>query len=521
MKLNDRTWLVIIALICLVYVSLHVWNLTDSCLWFDEIFGIHAAELDWGNLFWFVAQDLIHPPLFYALLKIWISVGGESLFWLRFFPVFFSTLAIVPFILLCRRLNLSLPTIALALTFFAVNGSLIKYAQEVRMYSLLLCFGLFSLWLFVRFLDSGKGFFLLILANILLVYSHYFGWLIIASEVLAIAILARGKLKQILLMLIAVVLSFAPWFYALWQATLINSNVGQNIGWMKKPNLLSVFRFVLDLFQPIFFEQSNSDQNNLERIIMAAITLPLLAVGIIAFGFYLADWKNESAIGKRNFTLLTIFLLAPLFIALMGSWILPYSIWGTRHLIIAFAPLVILQAIAFSKIKFWQSRTACLSLIFLLFGAAFLFQATRAEPKYIWCAWENLANHLYESTLHGEDGVNIRLYTYEDLVAYHFWFALRDSDREFQIVKVNGVAGMTEDKAYFLPRGFDGIQTVSEDEIKGERFFVAFRGKSWNELAPPLQNLKTRGYKIGEPQTLEAQGLKAFLVEVQKSETRP
>ncbi len=242
----------------------------------------------------------------------------------------------------------------------------------------------------------------------------------------------------------------------------------------------------------------------------------MIAAGIIAFGFYFADWKNESAIEKRNFTLLTIFLLAPLFIALMGSWILPYSIWGTRHLIFAFAPFVILLAIAFSKIKFWHLKTASLSVIFLLSGAAFLLQAARAEPKYIWCAWENLANHLYESTLHSENAVNIRLYTYEDLIAYHFWFALRDSDRGFQIIKVRDVTGMPEDKAYFLPRGFDGIQTVSEDEIKGERFFVAFRSKTWNELAPPLQNLKAQGYQLGEPKTFEAQGLKAFLVEVQK-----
>ena len=516
MKLTDRYWWALIAAISVGYILIRLWNLTDSCLWFDEIFGIHSAEMDWTNLFWLVAQDLIHPPLFYALLKIWIWVGGESLLWLRLFPVFFSTLAVIPFILLSRQCKLSLPTIALALTFFTFNGSLVKYAQEVRMYGLLLCLGLFSLAMFVRFLNTGKGFFFLIAVNILLVYSHYFGWLIIASEVLAILILARGKLKQILLMLFAVVLSFTPWIYAIWQAMRINSNVGQNIGWMKKPNLLSVFRFVFDLFEPIYFEQSNTDQ-----AAIFLITVPIIAIGIIAFGFYLAGWKNRSAIEKRNFTLLTIFFFAPLLIALVGSWILPYSIWGTRHLIIAFAPFVILQAIAFSKIKFRQLRTACLSLIFLLFGAAFLFRATRAEPKYIWCAWENLANHLYESTLHGENAVNIYLFTYEDLVAYHFWFALRDSDREFQIVKVNGAAGMTEDKAYFLPRGFDGIQTVSEDEIKGERFFVAFRGKSWNELAPPLQNLKAQNYKIGEPQIFEAQGLKAFLVEVQKSETRP
>lgn len=511
MKLNDKTRLTIIASVCLVYVSLRVWDLTNSCLWFDEIFGVHAAEMSLPNLLWFVAQDLIHPPLFYVLLKIWIAVFGESLFALRFSPVFFSTLALLPFILLCRQLKLSFPIVAVALAFFAANGSLIKYAQEVRMYSLLLCLGLFSMWLFVRFLDSGKGFYFLIVTNVALIYTHYFGWLLIASQVLAALILMRERLKQTALMSILVATSFAPWIYLVWQATRINSNVGQNIGWMTKPNFLSILRFVFDLFEPIYYEQSNTDSPAI-----FLITAPIIAAALIAFGFYFADWKNQNAIERRNFWLLVIFTLAPVLIAFLISWISPYSVWGTRHLIIVFAPFVILQAIAFSKIKIRQLRAAILSLIFLLTGAAFLFQATRTEPKYIWCAWGNLANHLYEYTLHGEDADNISLYTYEDLIAYHFWFALRDSDRGFQIIKVNGVAEMSEDKAYFLPRGFGGIQTVGEDEIKGERFFIAFRGKTWDESAPPLQNLKARNYKIGEPQVYEAQGLKAFLVEVRK-----
>ncbi len=507
MKLNDRTRLLIIALICFVYVSLRVWNLTASCLWFDEIFGVHAAEMSLPNLLWFVAQDLIHPPLFYVLLKIWIFISGESLFSLRFFPVFFSTLAVVPFILLCRQLKLSFLTIAVALTLFAANGSLIKYAQEVRMYSLLLCFGLFSSWLFARFLHSGKGFYLLIVANVALVYSHYFGWLIIASEVLAVLILARERLKQTALMLILVATSFAPWIHLVWQAAQINSNVGQNIGWITKPNFLSILRFVFDLFEPIYFEQSNA-----ESPAIFLITAPIIAVAFIAFGFYFADWKNRSAIERRNFWLLVTFTLAPVLIAFIVSRISPYSVWGTRHLIIVFAPFVILQAIAFSKIKIRQLRTASLSLIFLLFGAAFLFQATRAEPKYIWCAWENLALNLRQTQLNSSEPTKI--YVFEDLVAYHFWFALRDSDARFEIVKINDIEGLTEDKAYFLPRGFDAVQTANQFE--GERFLVAFRDKTWKEFAPPLQNLKAQNYRFGEPQIYEAQGLKAFLVEVRK-----
>lgn len=504
MKPNSKIWLIIFGLIGVVYVLLRLWNLTASCLWFDEIFSIHAAEHDWQNLFQFVAQDLIHPPLFYVLLKIWISIGGTNLFWLRFFPVLLSVIAVIPFILLCRQLKLPLPTAALALTFFAAAGSLVKYAQEVRMYSLLLCLGLFSTWLFVRFLNKGKGFLLLLIVNILLVYSHYFGWLTVLSEVCAVLILARERLKSIFLMLAVTTIGFTPWIFAVRQAAQVNSNVGQNIGWMTKPNLSIVSRFVFELFEPFYFEQSNVGDTTI-----FVITLPILAFVIIAFGFHFADWKNASKTEKRRSQLLLIFISTPILSALLASWILPYSIWGTRHLIIAFAPLAIFSAGAIADIKFRQLRTAILISILLLFVAALLFQATREKPVYIWCAWENLAVNLPRT-----NAAPTKIYVFEDLVAYHFWFALRDSSEKFQIIKVNGIEGLIEDKAYFLPRGFDKIQTT--DEFAGERFFVAFRDKDWNPQKPPLRNLIEKGYRIGEPQVFEAQGLKAFLVEAGK-----
>ncbi|MGQ0541468.1 MAG: hypothetical protein ACT4O9_06415, partial [Blastocatellia bacterium] len=156
------TWIVILALIA-AYIALRFWRLTDSCLWFDEIFSIHAAEHSWDSILWFVAQDLIHPPLFYLLLKIWIAIGGESLYWLRSLPVAFAVLALFPFLMLCKELKLKFAVIAVSLGFFAVNGALIKYAQEMRMYSLLLFVSLVSIWLFTRFFNKGKSFVLLVL----------------------------------------------------------------------------------------------------------------------------------------------------------------------------------------------------------------------------------------------------------------------------------------------------------------------------------------------------------------------
>src|SRR2546421_1353717 len=126
-------------LLIVVYIAVRFWRIGDSCLWFDEIYSVHAAEHAWGDILNFVSLSLVHPPLFYLLLKVWIGIGGESVVWLRSLPVIFSIAAIFPFIRLCQGLSLGLWTQTFALFLFAINGSLIKYAQEVRMYSVLLC----------------------------------------------------------------------------------------------------------------------------------------------------------------------------------------------------------------------------------------------------------------------------------------------------------------------------------------------------------------------------------------------
>ena len=147
---NSLSILVTVAVAGL-FVALRLWRLSASCLWFDEIFSVHAARHGWAELLRFAAADIIHPPLFYLLLKLWISLGGESLLWLRLLPALVSIAAIIPFVLLCRELGLKRSEWNLALLLLAVNGYLIKYAQELRMYSLLMFLSLCSLWLFVRF----------------------------------------------------------------------------------------------------------------------------------------------------------------------------------------------------------------------------------------------------------------------------------------------------------------------------------------------------------------------------------
>lgn len=509
MKLNEKSRFAILAAICLVYILLRFWHLTDSCLWFDEIFSIHAAEHSWNSLLWFVAQDLIHPPFFYILLKVWIAVGGESLFWLRFFPVSFSVIALIPFYLLCRELKVNFSTIALALSFFAVCGALIKYAQEIRMYSVLLWLSLFSLWLFARFFNSERSFAALAVVNVLLIYTHYFGWFVILSEVFAVVIFQRVKLRRILMMFAAAALSFAPWIFTVWRAAQVNADFSQNLAWASKPDLRTIFQFVFDLLEPFYYQQTNLDPSSI-----FLVTAPLLLITILGFVFYFVNWENETDAGKRNLYLLLIFIFTPVLLAFVASWVLPFSIWGTRHLIIVFAPVFILTANALDKIKVFYLKSAALGLIFWLVGIAFLIQIARGAPVSILCAWENLAADLRQSEQNS--AAPTKVFVFEDVAAYDFWFALRDRREQFQIIKVGNIPELAEDAAYFLPRGFDDVKTTDENGFAADRFYIVFRDAEWNETKPPLRNLIAKGYTIGAPQTFEAQGLKAFLVEIRK-----
>ncbi len=476
---------VMIGAVCLALIALRFWRVADSCLWFDEIFSVHAATHSWDSILSFIALDLIHPPLFYVLLKLWIGVGGESVLWLRSFSVVFSILAIFPFIALCRQLRLSPAVQILALFLVAVNGSLIKYAQEVRMYSLLFCFSLLSTWLFSRFLNKGKGFIPLVLINILLVYTHYFGWFVVLSEVAATALFQRAKLRSILAMSGLIFAGFAPWAYYVWQASKTGSGLNQNIGWMSRPGLRAVSQFVLSLIEPFYFQASNADPVSIFRVSIA-----VLLIGGTALALYFAKWNKQNEAERQMLKLVSLFVGVPVFAAFALSWLLPYSIWGTRHLIIVFAPALIILAIAITGNSSPFLRTAGITLLLLFSGYGFVLTSIRETPVYSWCWW--LQPEVF--THQAEPG---NIYVFEDLAAYHFWYSLdRQGQTAREVIKVTDVDGVWEDRAYFLPRGFDAVRSIRAADITEPSLFLVFRTKRFDETGQPLKTFIEMGYQI-------------------------
>ena len=259
----DAREVVVCVLLVALFVGVRVWRLDASCLWFDEVFSVHAARHGWGGLWEFVALDLIHPPLFYLLLKVWMGfVGGESVWWLRLFPLLTQAAAVVPLLLLGRELGVRSGVVRVALLLLAVNGYLIQHAQGLRMYSLLLLFALCSLWLFARWIGSeAKGragaLAALFVVNLLLVYTHYFGWLLVGLEALFVVIRRREKLKFFVASFVALVVCFSPWIWLVLRAAGAGEGLEQNIGWQARPRLADIFQPFLLLHEPFRFRRNS------------------------------------------------------------------------------------------------------------------------------------------------------------------------------------------------------------------------------------------------------------------------
>src|SRR5262245_22834334 len=80
-RIDLRSQLPVIALL-LVAAALRLPGIASRALWIDEAFCVRLAQLDWSQLAERAAADN-HPPLYFAVLKLWMTVFGSSALALR------------------------------------------------------------------------------------------------------------------------------------------------------------------------------------------------------------------------------------------------------------------------------------------------------------------------------------------------------------------------------------------------------------------------------------------------------
>ncbi len=447
----------ILGVLLAAFVAVRLWNLTAFCLDSDEIFSLLCARYHLPHLLQSVRVDVVHPPLFYLLLALWTRIGGESLLWLRLFPFLLSLLALGPVWIVFRQLRLGPAARIIAFALLAINDNQVFHARYVRMYALFFLLGLVSMALFNLLLahPSRKAVIALTAVNLLLVYTQYFGWMVIGIEGLHLLLMDRRKLKPFLAGAAAIALLFAPWAYAVTRAAIAKGGLAPNLGWIRHPRIGDVWWYYVGCNGPLW-------------PIPVASAIVFLLFGFMAAGLWRVFRAARPPYSSRLwFTALLAFL--PPYATYAVSNMMRNSIWGNRHLIVSAVPYLALLALGLVALRPRWLRAA------VLLGAA---------------AWG--AFGLYRVTFYPELRNNMDVLTGQ-LVELNS----RETSVTIDFLDPYLAFPMT----YFLEshyhRRWNLVSVSSVAEISGSRVWVGYNHKNWKLPQSPQELLRARGYQIG------------------------
>lgn len=473
-----------------LYVAARLWRLTQFNLGRDELFSLETARLGWRALLGAVVADVVHPPLFYLLLKLWLAIGGERLGWLKLFPALAAILAVVPLLLLCRELRAGAFATNVAVALVAVNGYLVAYAHELRMYSLLLLFSLCALWLFVRFWHAPtltrRALLALFAAHLLLVYTQYYGWLVVGVETLFVLGWRHARARTFALLVAGLALSFAPWVWAVAHALSTRTvALSTQLSWHYRPDAAGLAAYYALLNGPYAFAHST--------------TLGLLGFGLLV-GWACWDAHRSARAEERPAPLGLYFLLAlavlPVAFAFAISRLSAQSIWHTRYLIISAVPYLLLVAAALARLRPRRLRWA-ITLAVVAWATLSGCNEMRRTDTHV--AWDVLAREL--SAAEAARARPVKVYMLDDFPRYPMSFYLHAAgDDRFEFVRVSA----------------DAVLALADDH-----FWLVYDEGAWppDRQSPP-EIMRGRGLRVGPAFDSGPRGHRYVLVAIAREGTR-
>ena len=165
----------------------------------DEPFSIYHAQMDVFSIVRLLSSGN-NPPLYEIILHYWISIFGISEWAVRLPSLIFSS--ITAYYIYKIGIKYLTPEIALtACVLFVFSNYQILYAHQARGYTLFGMLTTMSLYYYIQFINQKaepfKYSWLFIIINVLLIYTHYFGIIVLGIEITFI--LFNPHLRQLLL----------------------------------------------------------------------------------------------------------------------------------------------------------------------------------------------------------------------------------------------------------------------------------------------------------------------------------
>ena len=290
----------------------------DSGYWIDEGIAIGIASHDLLDIPRTLGQDG-NPPLYYLLLHGWIQLVGTEEAATRTLSLLFA-LAAVPAAWWAGSAVYGRRAGALAAAGAAGCPFLTVYAQETRMYSLVVVLSLLACASFVLAFLRGRRAHLLWLGlwTTLLLYTHT--WAVYLAAGMAVAWLllwreGRVNARDGAWLGAAVLALYAPWL-----PSLLFQAAHTGAPWAERPSPLRLLAVPANLF--------------------GYVALPLLAIAVIAA-------VRRGRVRDDVVRVLATIGVAAGVAAWIGSQVQPA--WATRYLAVLFGPLLLALAATVSR----------------------------------------------------------------------------------------------------------------------------------------------------------------------------
>ena len=135
---------------------LRVFQLGIKGMWLDETFSVWLSGQSIPDMLQWIIKIDQHPPLYYLLLHYWMGNYGDTPYYVRLLSVLCGTLTIPMMYLIGKRISGAVVGLAAA-TFMCFSTINVYYAQETRMYTLLLFNVAVAIYALVRLLTDPRS----------------------------------------------------------------------------------------------------------------------------------------------------------------------------------------------------------------------------------------------------------------------------------------------------------------------------------------------------------------------------
>jgi hypothetical protein len=187
-------------------------RLARASLWYDEARSLWVVQAPSSIETLVRLGHDVHPPLYFLMLDVWVALVGESAYAARMLSAVLAVLALSATYVLGKRL-FDCWTALLAVVLLGTMALFITYAQEARMYSLLLCLGVLSMWGCLSWLyhPTGKHLVLYSLTIAALLYTHVYAFFLVFTQGLWVLFSRPRRWGSWLLVLAVALAVFALW----------------------------------------------------------------------------------------------------------------------------------------------------------------------------------------------------------------------------------------------------------------------------------------------------------------------